>query len=90
MNKKELLLGVIIGISCTIIGASLYLFSFTDYNLFKDFKIIKAERFLGKIIALGSVVNLAVFLLMLKLNKDIIARGIVLATFLIAIITIFT
>lgn len=88
MDKKLLFLGVLLGFFCTLVGASTYLFVFTDFNLFIDFQFIVAEHLLGKIIALGSVLNLAVFLMLLKLNKDIIARGLVLATLLTAIATI--
>ena len=89
MNKKLIVFGIGIGFLCTIIGASFYLFLFTKFNLFSDFDVLKSERILGKVIALGSVLNLIVFLVLLKLNKELIARGIVISTLLTAIITIF-
>lgn len=89
MNKKLIILGVIIGFICTVIGASLYLFLLTSFNLFSDIEIIKSEHILGKVIALGCVLNLVVFLIFIKLNNESIARGIVLSTLLTAIVTIF-
>lgn len=89
MNKKAIALGMLIGILCTILGTSLYLFLFTSYNLFYDITMINAEHILGKIIALGSTLNLIFFLIFLKLNKELVARGIVLSTLLVAIVTIF-
>ena len=89
MDKKLVAFGCIIGFICTTVGASLYLFLFTSYNFFSDFAILKSEHILGKVIALGSVVNLIVFLILLKLNKEFIARGLVLSTLLIAVATIF-
>ena len=43
---------------------------------------------LGKIISLGSVLNIIVFFLLLKFNKELIARGVILGTILLAIITL--
>ena len=89
MDKKLIVLGILIGFICTLIGASVYLAIFTEFNLFANFNVLIAEHILGKVIALGSVLNLIVFLVLIKLNKELIARGIVLATLLIAIATIF-
>ena len=44
MNKKLIILGVIIGFICTVIGASLYLFLLTSFNLFSDIEIIKCGK----------------------------------------------
>lgn len=89
MNKKLIILGIGIGLICSVAGASLYLFLFTEFNLFSDFEIITSEKILGKIIALGSVLNLIVFLALIKYNKELIARGVVLSTLFTAIITLF-
>ena len=89
MDKKLIVLGILIGFICTLIGASVYLAIFTKFSLFANFDVLIAEHILGKVVALGSVLNLLVFLIFIKLNKELIARGIVLATLLIAIATIF-
>ena len=89
MDKKLIVLGILIGFICTIIGASVYLAIFTKFSLFSDFDVLIAEHILGKVVALGSVLNLIVFLIFIKLNKELVARGVVLATLLIAIATIF-
>ena len=89
MDKKFVAFGCIMGFICTTAGASMYLFLFTDYNFFADFAILKSEHILGKVIALGSTINLLVFLILIKLNREYIARGLVLSTLLIAVATIF-
>ena len=44
---------------------------------------------IGKVITLGSVPNLILFFILLKKNKDLMARGIILAMFILVIITLF-
>ena len=50
---------------------------------------MKSEGKLGKLITLGSILDLVAFGVLLKLNKDIMARGVVLAVIIITIITLF-
>ncbi len=89
MKKTHLLFGFIIGILATFFGSYLFLKFQTDYDLIKDFSVLKAEGILGKVVALGSVLNIILFFILLKINKEIIARGVVFATILLAIYTLF-
>jgi hypothetical protein len=50
---------------------------------------MKAEGKLGKLITLGAMLDLVAFGVLLKMNKDLMARGVVLAVIIIAIFTIF-
>ena len=56
-----------------------------------DFQtVIKAARdedFLGKLISLGAILNLLVFFFFIQKKQDFRARGVLLATILVAIIT---
>ena len=89
MKKSDLFVGVFLGLVVAILGTELFLIGFTRYNLFADLNIIKAEGILGKVITLGAIFNLIVFFVLLKFKKDLMARGIVLASFALAILTIF-
>ena len=89
MKKTDLLIGLFIGIASALLGSSLFLTFFTKYNLFKDFEAIRAEEILGKVITLGAVLNIIVFFILLKKNKELMARGVVLATIILAIATLF-
>jgi hypothetical protein len=89
MKKIDLLYGVIIGILVAAIGVYLFMTFFTDYELLEGFTILKSQDQLGKLIALGALLNLAVFFLLLKINKEMMARGVVLATLLLTILSIF-
>lgn len=89
MNNKNLLLGTCMGFAGTFIGCYLYLYLFTTFEFSEGVAILKAQGSLGKLITLGSIVNLIVFGILLKLNKEMVARGIVLSVIIMAIVTIF-
>ena len=86
MKKTDLLIGVFIGIIASIIGSYVFIELLTEYNFIEGVKILRFQGKLGKIISLGSVLNIIVFFLLLKFNKELIARGVILGTILLAII----
>ena len=88
MIKKEVLLGLVIGLFANAIG--LY-FSATLLGNGDDFVTVlntaSAEGFLGKLISLGAVLNLIAFFVFIKKKQDYRARGVLLATIFVAIFT---
>jgi hypothetical protein len=89
MKKRDLFFGFIIGILAAILGAFIFLKFFTEYNLFLDFKQLSSNDILGKVMALGAVLNIVAFFTLLKLKKDLMARGVILATIILTILTLF-
>ena len=89
MNKTALLLGFIIGILASILGSYIYLTLFLNLDFIDGIQTVKIQGQLGKIITLGSILDLVAFAILLKLNKEIMARGVVLAVISITIITFF-
>ena len=89
MKKTDIFIGFLIGILSALLGTFLFLALFTKYNLFTDFQAIKAEEILGKVITLGAILNIIVFFILLQKKKELMARGIVLATITLAILTMF-
>lgn len=89
MNKRELVYGFLIGILVSIIGSYVFVTCFTDFDFITGVTIMKSEGKLGKLITLGSVLDLIAFALLLRLNKELMARGVVLAVIVIAILTLF-
>lgn len=86
-SKKEILLGVFIGlITSFLISYFIFLntnpgLSTSDYlNVFVNGKIIVP------ILSMSLIGNLAVFFLFLKLNKDFISKGILVATILVGLL----
>ena len=89
MNKIDLLIGFIIGIIASILGSYIFITFFTGFDFMTGIHTMKSEGKLGKLITLGAILNLVVFAFLLKLDREMMARGVILAVISIAIITIF-
>ncbi|QBN18904.1 hypothetical protein [Flavobacterium nackdongense] len=89
MNKKDILIGFVIGIIACVLGIFLFVTFFTDFDFMSGIQSMKSEGKLGKLITLGAILDLIAFGILLKMNKEMMARGVVLAVICIAIFTIF-
>lgn len=89
MNKIDLLIGFVIGIIASVIGMFLYITLVTHYDFLQGMQMMKNEGNLGKIVTLGAILDLLAFGILLKMNKELMARGVVLAVIVLTIITVF-
>ncbi|WP_366185162.1 hypothetical protein [Flavobacterium ovatum] len=89
MNKIDLLYGFLIGFITTAIGCFVFIQLFTEWNFAVGIQIMRSQGYLGKIITLGSILNLIAFTILLKFNRDLIAKGVILAVILMTILTLF-
>jgi hypothetical protein len=89
MKKIDLFYGFVIGVVASIIGSYIFIVAFTPYSFLGGLQILKFEGKLGKIITLGAILNLLIFFGFLKYNKELLARGVILAMFILTIITLF-
>ncbi|MET0760514.1 MAG: hypothetical protein ABWZ56_08845 [Flavobacterium sp.] len=89
MNKIDLLYGFLIGIVASFIGSYIFIEAFTEYTFLDGIQVMKAKGNLGKIITLGAILNLVIFFGLLKINKELMARGVILAMIILTIITLF-
>jgi len=85
---KEIAIGFTIGIFTALLGSYLFITFFTTFDISSGLKIIKEQGYLGKIITLGTLLDLAVFAILLKRNKELMARGVILAVIVLAISTL--
>jgi hypothetical protein len=88
-NSTEILLGLGIGIITSALGCFLFIQLFTKFTFLAGIQLLQAEGKLGKIITLGTILDLIVFWRLLKSNKEFMARGIILAVIILTIITLF-
>jgi hypothetical protein len=88
MKKTDLIIGFLIGIATAFLGTYLFLKIFTKYDLLQDLQTIRAEGIFGKVITLGAILNIIVFFVLLQLKKEMMARGIVLATIILTLFTL--
>ena len=92
MIKKNVFIGFIVGLLANLLGlflAATLLGKLSDNNdsFIEVYKAAQTEGFLGKLLSLGAIVNLIVFFVFLKKKQDYKARGVLLATLIVAIIT---
>ncbi|WP_289664619.1 hypothetical protein [Flavobacterium panacagri] len=85
---KEILIGFLIGIFTALLGSYLFITFFTTFDISSGISIIRQNGYMGKIITLGTLLDLAVFSILLKRNKEIMARGVILAVIVLAISTL--
>ena len=93
MSKKEIIVGIFTGFIANIAGAIItVIVLFQEIKISNILKIISdsiSDNFITKLISLGAVMNLIVFFVFLRYNYEEKARGVLVATFIIAILTIY-
>ncbi|KJD31406.1 membrane protein [Tamlana nanhaiensis] len=88
MIKKDVFIGIIVGLIANAIGlflAATLLGGGDDFTT-----VIKAaisEGFLGKLISLGAILNLIAFFVFIRKRQDYRARGVLLITVILAVFT---
>lgn len=88
MKKRDLFIGLIIGlIGCTL-GCIVVIKLLTDLSITDGFNYMKNSGTIGKIITLGAIPNFILFFILLKKNKELMAKGIILSMFIITVITL--
>ncbi|MCV9931510.1 hypothetical protein OIU80_04385 [Flavobacterium sp. LS1R47] len=90
-NRKDLLIGFVIGLMASVLGSFLFLTLLTDFDVsngMESIRIIKNYGYLSKVITLGSILSLVAFGVFLKQNKEFRARGVVLAVIILALLTL--
>ena len=92
MDKKEILIGSLVGVTANFIGLVLVGFLMAKFSGRSDgvYEVLQAagsENFIGKLISLGAIINLLVFFYCLKKQQDARAAGVLAATVLIALFT---
>ncbi len=93
MSKKDVIFGITTGLISNIIGIIFtVIFLFQEINISNIFRIINESienEFITKLISLGAIVNLFAFFIFLKFDYVERAKGVLVATFLVAILTIY-
>ena len=79
MKKIDLFYGLLIGLITSFIGSYLFIIAFTPYSFIGGLQILKFEGELGKIITLGTILNIGMFFWLLNNKKETVAKGIILA-----------
>ena len=86
--KKDILIGMLVAFFATFGGIYLYLEYFSRYEFNETLQFIKKGNLFGKVLSLAAVSNLFVFFVFIKKQQDNRAKGVLLATILIALTTV--
>ena len=91
MIKKKLM-GFVIGITATIAGITFFTIIFSTESISRSLKSLFVQKKLGALISIGSLINIPLFFILLKLNKINQAYGLIsfllLLVFIVAILKI--
>jgi len=87
--KKEIAIGIFSGFVATALGVLLYIWIFSDLSIDETLSKALEEGYLGKIMTLGAVLNIVTFFVYLRKKQDYRARGVIIATLIIALSTVF-
>ncbi|MCK0191019.1 hypothetical protein [Arenibacter sp. F20364] len=89
MIKKEIFIGLIVGIIANTIGTLLYIIIFSDLGIVETYHAAVQEGHVGSLLALGAILNLVAFFGFLRLRRDYRARGVMIATLLTAMLILY-
>ncbi len=85
--KKEITIGILVGLFTTAAGMFLYFQYGSRYGFEETIQLAKEGEMFGKILTLAALPNLGVFFIYLKKKQEYRARGVLLAMFLLALCT---
>jgi hypothetical protein len=86
--KKDIFIGILISLFATFGGVFLYLEYFSRFGFYETIELIKEGKLYGKVLSLAAIPNLFVFFVFIKKKQDNRAKGVLLATILIAFTTL--
>ena len=88
MNKKDILIGFIVGLIATLFGL---VFAIQIFGKSDDWGVVLQQAvyqgFLTKLMSIGALLNLGAFFIFLKKKQDERAKGVLIATILVLIST---
>lgn len=87
--RKELLIGLAVGIIANTFGTLLYILLFSDLTIVETFEAAVQQGHIGSLLALGAILNLIAFFAFLKLRRDNRAKGVLIATIFTALVILY-
>lgn len=85
MIKQNILIGFITGLAANIAGVLVYTGLFSNAGIDATLADAVANDYLGKVIALGAILNFLPFYIFLRKKQNYHARGVLLATITVAV-----
>ena len=89
MLRRDILIGFALGLAANVLGFMLFVSIISDGGVVKTLVVAHQKKLLGSMAALGALLNLVIFFWFIKKRSDYKARGVLMATFLIAFILVY-
>ncbi len=89
MNRKEIIIGFMVGIIANALGTLLYILLFSKFGILETFEAAVQQGHVGSLLALGAILNLIAFFAFLKIKRDQRAKGVLIATLLTALLILY-
>jgi len=86
--KKDILIGILVALFATAGGCFLYIEYFSKFSFSETIQMIQDGNLYGKILSIAAIPNLFVFFIFIKKKQDNRAKGVLITTILIALITL--
>lgn len=87
--NKNIITGFIVGILANIFGIIIYILLFSKNSIEVTLEDAIQKGYLGSLIALGGILNLVAFFGFIRIKNDDKAKGVLLATILLALVILF-
>ena len=84
--RKEILVGIVVGLLATGLGFYLYVEFVLNGSFQESLVIINIKNLYGQVLSIAAIPNLLVFFIFIKKRQDYKARGVLIATFLVALL----
>ena len=85
--KNTILKGILVSLFATFGGVFLYLEYISRFGFYETIDLVNEGKLYGKVLSLAAIPNLVVFFIYIKNKQDNSAKGVLLATILIALTT---
>ena len=88
-KRKDQIIGFIAGIVVNVIGVIAYVLIFSKFSIATTLQDAYYKRYLGKLILLGALLDLAIFFFFINRYENERARGVLIASCVLAFICSF-
>ena len=85
--KNTILKWILVSLFATFGGVFLYLEYISRFGFYETIDLVNEGKLYGKVLSLAAIPNLVVFFIYIKKKQDNSAKGVLLATILIALTT---
>jgi hypothetical protein len=85
---KQFIKGLFVGLIAPIVAFIIYVAFYLEREILETYHSLLEKNILSEAISLSVLINLLIFFMNIKTNRDMVAKGIILATMIYAFIVL--